>query len=76
MNSDRRKRIKTVIQTIQTCTDIIDMVRDEEETAMDNMPENMQDSDRYSAMEDAVTNLEDAIEALDESVQKLEEAAS
>lgn len=76
MNKDRRKRIRSVIQTIQNCADIVDNIRDEEETAMDNLPENIQESDRYTAMEDAVAYLEEAGEALSEAIQNMEGAIS
>lgn len=76
MNMTRRKRIKSVIQTIQTCVDVIDRIRDEEDDAVNNLPENLQDSERYSAMEDAVAYLEEAEASLEEAVENLESAAS
>ena len=76
MNKDRRLRIRSVIQTIQECADTVSSIRDEEEMAMDGLPENLQYSDRYTAMEDAAGYLESAESALEEAVQNLEDAAS
>lgn len=76
MNAERRKRIRSVIETIQNCTDTVSFILDEEEDAMNNMPENLEGSDRYAAMEDAVAYLEDAGAALEEAVQNLESATS
>ena len=76
MNAERRKRIRSVIETIQKCTDTVSIIFDEEEDAINNMPENLEGSDRYTAMEDAVTYLEDAGTALEEAIQNLESATS
>ena len=76
MNKDRRLRIRSVIETIQECVDTVSSIRDEEEMAMDGLPENLQYSDRYTAMEDAAGYLESAESALEEAVQNLEDAAS
>lgn len=76
MNKDRRLRIRSVIQTIHECVDTVSSIRDEEEMAMDGLPENLQYSDRYTAMEDAAGYLESAESALEEAVQNLEDAAS
>ncbi len=43
---------------------------------MDGLPENLQYSDRYTAMEEAAGYLESAESALEEAVQYLEDAAS
>lgn len=76
MNKDRRLRIRSVIDTIQGCVDTVSSIRDEEEMAMDGLPENLQYSDRYTAMEEAAGYLESAESALEEAVQNLEDAAS
>ena len=76
MNKDRRLRIRSVIDVIQECADTVSSIRDEEEMAMDGLPENLQYSDRYTAMEDAAGYLESAESALEEAVQNLEDAAS
>jgi len=40
------------------------------------MPENLQTSERYEAMEDAVDNLEDALSSLREAKDYLDRAAN
>ena len=52
----------------------IDSVLTEEETCMYNMPESLQDTDRYYEMEDATCSMEDAIESLTDSVVSIKEA--
>ena len=50
---------------------IIDAARDGEQDALDNMPENLEGTDRYEKMEIAVDNMEDAIEKIDRVVELL-----
>lgn len=50
---------------------ILEEVRDEEQDAMDNMPENLQESDRYLMMEETVDVLEEAIEDVDELLESI-----
>lgn len=74
MNDKRRKSIRTAIEHLNRASVIIDQVSDEESDALDNIPENLQDSDRYVAMEDAIESLSDADEAVGEAIEKLEQS--
>ena len=44
----------------------LDMILYDEESCMDNIPENLQNSYRYQMAEDACSNIENAIDALDD----------
>jgi len=74
MNKARREKLRAINDTIQNCMDDVEFLRDAEQEAMDNMPENMWDSERYEAMENAVGYLEDACTALDEAIQQIDNA--
>ena len=86
MNNTRRKAIKEVMKklgAIQEDFNLIkeelEAIKDEEEEAMYNMPESLQYTDRYYAMEEAAENLNsafDSLESLDfeEILEYLEEA--
>ena len=74
MNSDRRKRLRSVISIVQSCADEVDAIADEEETARDNMPENLQYSEKYEAIEEACDYMRDACNSLDEAIQHMESA--
>lgn len=63
MNKQRRKLVDKILQT--AIDDLSDVVAEEEE-AMDNMPESLQDSDRYAAMEEARDFLSDAVDAIED----------
>ena len=55
---------------------MVSSVLDEEEDAFDNIPENLQGSERYEKTEDAIDCLNDASENIDAAIEKLNEAAS
>ena len=74
MNKKRREQLKMAIKLLDHSSDIVNSVSDEEQNAMDNMPENLQESDRYSDMEDAVDALQDALDSIDEAVSSIQEA--
>lgn len=74
MNNTRRKAIRKVIEELETLSSRIDDLRDEEQDYLDNIPENLQTSERYSDAETAVDNLDSAVNAVDEAISLLEEA--
>ena len=82
MNKARRKRIASVISTLENITgyDLIETARDEiedilweEEDAYDNMPENLQYSMRGEESSDAIDSLQEAVDALEEAKDALNE---
>lgn len=67
MNNQRRKQITKIIDRVselssmlEELTEMVEDVKDEEQDALDNMPENLMGSDRYTQIETAVENLESA----------------
>lgn len=74
MNNERRRKIRTILSTLSDCADEVDTLKDAEEEAMDGVPEALQDTDRYSVMENAVDCLSDAGDAIGEAIQYLEDA--
>ncbi len=73
MTKLRKNRLRQVLSLIEDAKTILEEVKDEEETAMDNMPENLQGTARYEQMEDAVCNLEDAVCNLEDAVDSIQE---
>lgn len=73
MNKPRRKALEKVINIIEEAKGELEMLRDEEQEYMDNMPENLADSDRYNAADSAVSNMDDAINELEEAVSSIRE---
>lgn len=74
MNNPRRKALQDLYDIISEAKDKLDAVRDEEEEYKDNIPENLQGSERYERAEAAVESLADAVYSLEEALDSIEEA--
>ena len=74
MNKKRREVLRTVIKKLEECGEVIDNIGDDEQDCLENTPENLMESERYRAMEDAVDNLEDASEQIGYAIEHIEEA--
>lgn len=75
MNNSRRKEIYAIInqlekakgtEEIENIISDIESVLFDEECARDNIPENLQESERYEMSDEACGNLESAIDALND----------
>ena len=73
MNKERRKRIEAIMDALSQAYGEIEEIRDEEEDAYDNLPENFQEGSRGDAMQDAIDNMETALAAVEEAKDTLEE---
>ena len=74
MNDKRRKRLSEASSLLSRVSDIISDVMYEEQDCLNNMPENLQYSDRYESMEAAVDRLNDALSELASVEDSLSEA--
>lgn len=72
MNNIRRKTLKTILEEIEEIKNRLEDVLSEEEEAFDNIPENLQGTERYEKAEEIISYLEDAISELDESISSIE----
>lgn len=79
MNDARRKQIDSLIASMRDLTDLVETLQagiqdvlDEEQEYLDNMPENMQQSERASIAEEAISALEEAASAADDIVGNLQ----
>lgn len=64
MNQKRRERIARAVSYLETAYNILNGVLDEEQDAMNNMPENLQESDQYIRMEEASFCVEDMMDSV------------
>ena len=60
MNKQRRKEIANAIRQIEN---VVSSILDDEEEAFDNMPENLQYSERGDMSQEAQDNLSGAVDA-------------
>lgn len=74
MNKTRRKALDEVISKIEEAKELLENLQAEEEEYRDNMPENLQGSERYEAADAAVDNMSSAVDALDEAISSIESA--
>lgn len=74
MNNARRKTIRTIIKMLREDNPDVNGIRDdledllaEEEEAMENLPESLQESERYMIMEESCEYLQEALDELDDA---------
>ncbi len=73
MNKARRAILAKVCDSLADLQEEVSAVRNDEEEAMESMPESLQGSERYEQMEEAVGVLDDANDLFDELTDKLKE---
>lgn len=92
MNKARRKDLRSVIKAIKDAkarleevkAEQLEVIKDgalndlkeEEEEYRDNIPENLQGSERYVKAEEACDALEEAVSSFEEAIESLENAIS
>lgn len=74
MNKARRKMIEEVIAGLEDLIGQAEAIRDEEQEALENIPESLRGSERYEQSEAAVSALEDAISSMEEASCSIEES--
>lgn len=86
MNKERRRKIDKAVENVNSLQNVleelqqqIEEIRDEEQDYLDNIPENLQNSERYETAENDLDNLEEAVNwfdniDIDELLSLLEEA--
>ena len=75
MNKARRKNLNEIYERISELRDLLEGVKDEEEKYKDNIPENLQNSERYEIAENACDNMDEALSILEEALDYIESAA-
>ena len=74
MNKNRRQSLRNAIKLLTDASTLIESVCDDEEDALSNTPENLQNTERYENMENAVDCLNEASDKLDEVMECIEQA--
>ena len=74
MNKEKRNDLNTARELLDRARGIVSSVRDREQDCLDNMPENLEGSERYSTMESAIDSLDDAIDKIEEAQDSIDEA--
>lgn len=74
MNNKRRERLQAAVSHLEIANEIVEEVKNEEQDCLDNMPENLQSSERYEIMENAIDYLDDAISYLGDAEDLIKQA--
>lgn len=74
MNESRRERLRGAVRKLSDVQAIVQSVCDKEEDCVDNYPENLQNTEQFEHMENAVDSLNDALEKIDEAKGHIESA--
>ena len=73
MNDKRRKRISEVVARLESCSTDLESIKDEEDETRDNIPENLQNGDRYCESEECSDKIDDAISDIRSAIDGLGE---
>lgn len=74
MNKMNRKQLSALISRIETIHEELDEIKDCEEEKFDNMPENLQESDRGETLSEIIDFLDAAAEDLNDAVEQIQNA--
>ena len=73
MNKIRRKEIEAVISRLESIKDDIDNILSDEQDYYDNIPENLQSSERAENSEEAIEILEEVVSNLEDAIDNMGE---
>lgn len=71
MNKIRRKNLQTIIDRPEDIKTDLEEITYEEEEYRDNIPENLQSSEKYERADEACDNLNDAADTLNEVIDSI-----
>lgn len=74
MNKTRRQKLEMAGDMLDSAKTMVEEVMEEEKDALGNIPENLENSDRAEAMEEAISNLDSAIQSIEEAEEAIDEA--
>ncbi|MEG0978054.1 MAG: hypothetical protein RSC93_07310 [Erysipelotrichaceae bacterium] len=76
MNNKRRKAISEINEQLEVLSETLNIVNEEETEYLDNMPENLQESEKYNHSEEIIDVINEIIENLDNAISVLNEVVS
>ena len=73
MNNARRKKLQKIYNQLEELKEKLDFIIEDEQTALDNMPESMWETERYENMESGLESLEDVQNSFDTFIMEFSE---
>ena len=74
MNKLRRKSLQEIFDKLSDLREEIESIKDEEDESRENMPENLQGSERYEQSETASYSMDEAMEFISSACDSIESA--
>ena len=74
VNKQRRVNLSQALTHLKAAMEIVNDVKRDEEDAMNNMPENLQESERYYTLEENVEALDAIADSIDEVCDTIDES--
>lgn len=74
MNKPTRKQLQTIIDKLESLKWELEEISETEQEKLDNIPENLQGSERYERAEEICGYLEDALYSFEELIEHITEA--
>lgn len=71
MNAQRRNKRDEIIESLEDIITEINNIRDEEEEALYNMPDSIQESERGEHMQENIDSLDTIMEELESQIEEL-----
>ena len=72
MNNQRRKAIEDVVGKITDLVAELESLKDEEEEYRDNIPDNLQGSERYEKADECVDGLTEIIDTIESALEEVD----
>lgn len=76
MNKQKRARLSEAHSLLGRAVSIVERAKDEEQDSFDNLPENLQSSERGELMEEAIDELQTAIDSINDAMEHIDCARS
>ena len=73
MNNERRKMLRDAMSALAEVRAVIEQAASEEQDYLDNMPENMQDSDKAQRADEIASELTDIASEMEDLDTRIEE---
>lgn len=74
MNAQRRKQLSGISDKIELIKEEITFLQEEEQDALDNMPDSLQYSEKGERMQTAIDAMDSVLQSLDDSMMYILEA--
>lgn len=71
MNKKQRNELERIAGQLEELRSDLEVICDEEDEKLDNIPDNLYGSDRYNDMQEVRDNLEEVIADLDNTIENL-----